>query len=326
MSKYPDGSHRYSNSEISTWHDCRRKWLLSYYLSLEKKEREVRYPTAVGNLVHGGFEVFYLNGGIHGEGSEELARKYLADKRAIDLMECAEEHLETINKAHKTAEACLTSYFHWLDQTGADLNLRILGAEDKLSMPGPIEDTFLNGRIDLLAEDTRNGDIVVIDLKTVGSIQEKIRMLHLDTQAKTYALLARHKFGRPVKVAFRIVKVNLRTAKTKGPQEEEYVIHLNEGQLDTYQKQLKGVFTDIQNITTALDEGGLHQTLAYPSPSDSCSWKCPFFAVCPLIDDPASDSEWLLNDAYKAKGFGRPVVKTDGTIDEVPQNSPGGTE
>lgn len=323
MSKYEDGSNRYSNSEIGTWHDCRRKWMLTYYLSLQKKERDVRYPLTVGNLVHGAFEVFYLNGGIHGEKSDELAKAYLLDKRATDLAECAEEHNATIVKAHKAAEACFSSYLHWLDETGADLNLRILGAEDKMSMPGPIENTILNGRIDLLAEDTRTGDIVVIDLKTVGSIQEKIRMLHLDTQAKTYALLARHHFGKPVKVAFRIVKINQRSARTKGPQEEEYIIHLNPGQLDLYQRQLAGVFTDIIRTTEALDAGGHHQTLAYPSPSDSCSWKCPFFAACPLLDDPNSDGEWLLNDAYKKKDF-RPDPESDGTIEEVHNNDPGG--
>lgn len=297
--------------------------MLTYYLSLSKKEKDVRYPLTVGNLVHGAFEVFYLSGGIHGDDSAEKGREYLKDKRATDLAECAEEHHDTIVKAHKAAAASFDSYLHWLDETGADLNLRIIGAEDKLSMPGPIENTILNGRIDLLAEDTRNGDIVVIDLKLVQSIQEKIRMLHLDTQPKTYALLAREKYGKPVRVAFRIVKINQRSARTKGPQEEEYTIHLNEGQLDVYQKQLAGVFSDIIETTDALDAGGHHQTLAYPSASDTCSWKCPFFAVCPLLDDPASDGEWLLNDAYRRKDF-RPDPGSDGTMEEAQQADPGG--
>lgn len=323
MSRYADGTHQYSNSEISTWRECRRKWMLTYYLSLHRRERSVRFPTEVGNLVHGAFEVFYLNGGIHGEDSERKAREWLVERRAEDLAECIGEHHDTITKAHKTADACLMSYLHWLDESGADLNLRIIGAEDKMQMPGPLDGTFVNGRIDLLAEDRRTGDIVVIDLKLVSSISEKIRMLHLDTQAKTYALLARHQFGKPVRVAFRIVKINQRTAKTKGPQEEEYVIHLNNGQMDTYLQQLSGVMADVQAVTERLDAGEHHQSACYPSPNDSCSWKCTFFPVCPLLDDPSSDAEWLLNDVYKAKNF-RPDSETDATVSTSDEQTSGG--
>lgn len=323
MSRYADGTHRYSNSEIGTWRDCRRKWMLTYYVGLRKKERDVRFPTEVGNLVHGAFETFYLNGGIHATDSAALAHQYLVDKRAEDLAECIGEHHETIIKAHKTADACLSSYLHWLDETGADLDLRIIGSEDKLEMSGPIENTVLNGRIDLLAEDTRTGDIVVIDLKLVASISEKIRMLHLDTQSKTYALLARAKYKRPVRVAFRIVKMNQRSARTKGPQEEEYAIVLNDGQVDTYFQQLRGIMGDIASVTERLDRGEHHQVVAYPSPSDTCSWKCPFFAVCPLLDDPASDAEWLLNDGFERKDFSS-VAESAATVETSEVDDQGG--
>lgn len=318
MSRYADGVHRFSNSEISTWRECRRRWMLTYYLSLVKKERDVRFPLEVGNLVHGAFEVFYLNGGIHSPTSEHLAREFLVEKRAEDLAECIGEYHDTIIKAHKAADACLTSYLHWLDETGADLNIRILGSEDKIEMDGPVPNTMLNGRIDLLAEDTRTGDIVVIDLKLVGSISEKIRMLHLDTQSKMYAILARKRFGRPVRVAFRIVKINQRTAKTRGPQEEEYVIQLNEKQLDVYSQQLTGILSDVLDTTERLDAGEHHQVVAYPSPSDSCSWKCPFFSVCPMLDDPASDAEWLLNDQFRSR-FSVPTSESGDMVDEQQQ-------
>lgn len=302
MSLYPDGIHRFSPSEISTFHDCRRKWMLSYFMSIKRKEREVRYPQTTGNLGHGALEVFYQNKGIYGEGSREKAEEWLREQRAIDLAECAEEHTDTIIKAHKTAEACLHSYLHWVDQTGVDIDLEIIGTEDKLVMPGPIPGTELNGRIDLLARDRRTGEIVVLDFKFVGSITDKIRQLHLDLQAKTYGILARHKYQRPVRVAFRLIKLNQRSTKVKGPQEEEYTIHLNDAQLDTYWTQLGGVMFDIVHLSNRLTDGDLsHQILAYPSPSDSCSWKCEFFAVCPMLDDPLSDGEWLLNDAFESK-------------------------
>ena len=302
MSLYKDGVHRFSPSEISTFHDCRRKWMLTYFMSLKRKEREVRYPMTSGNLGHGALEVFYLNGGIHGVDSEKLALTWLIDKRAEDLAECSEEHVPVIMKAHKTAESCVLSYLHWVDQTGVDLDLEIIGTEDKLTMPGPIPNTELNGRIDLLARDRRTGDVVVLDFKFVSSITDKIRMLHLDLQAKTYGLLARDKYKCPVRVAFRMIKLNQRGTTVKGPQEEEYTIHLNDAQLDVYWTQLGGVMFDIIHLSDKLSEGKLsHQTIAYPSPSDSCSWACPWFAVCPMLDDPLSDGEWLLNDIAESK-------------------------
>jgi hypothetical protein len=295
--------------------------MLTYYLSLTKRERDVRFPLEVGNLVHGAFEVFYKNGGIHGEGSHELAHQFLVDKRAEDLAECIGEHHATIEKAHRTADACLNSYVHWVDESGIDLNLEIIGSEDKIVIPGPIEGTELNGRIDLLARDTRTGDIVVIDLKLVSSIQDKIRMLHLDTQSKTYALLAREKYGKPVRVSFRMVKINQRTAKTKGDQEVEYTIQLNEKQLDVYQQQLGGIMSDVRSVSVRLSNGEHHQSVAYPSPSDTCSWKCNFFAVCPMLDDPLSDGEWLLNDNYRQRTHSRPEVVEDATMEQSQESS-----
>jgi hypothetical protein len=298
MSRYDDGTDRFSHTEISTWRDCKRKWMLTYHLGLQRRERDVRFPTEVGNLVHGAFEQFYLSGGIENPNAEQIARQWLIDKRAEDLAECIGEYHPTIIDAHRTADACLSSYLNWVHESGADLNLRILGSEDKIEIEGPLPNTRLNGRIDLLAEDERTGDIVVIDLKLVSSITEKIRMLHLDTQSKLYAMLARSKFGRPVKVAFRIVKINKRSAKVKGAQEDEYTIVLNDGQIDTYRQQLSGVLGEIVTATERLNSGEHHQVVTYPSPSDACSWKCTFFPVCPLIDDPLSDAEWLLGDLY----------------------------
>lgn len=331
MSRYSDGTDRYSNSEISTWRDCRRKWMLNYFMSLAPKKRDVRYPLTVGNLVHGAFEMFYLAGGVNapmdeGPTPEDQARDFLADKRATDIAECAEEHLATIEKSHRAALACFQSYLNWLDETGADLNLEIIGAEDKITMPGPIPNSQLNGRIDLLARDMITGDIVVLDLKMVGSITDKIRQLSLDTQCKTYALLARHKYHKPIRVAFRMVKINQRTAKTKGPQEEEYTIHLNESQLDVYQQQLEGIMGDILATHDRLTAGEHHQVVAYPSPSDSCSWKCDFFSVCPMMDDPGSDAQWLLDNAFESKLFTRPRDPdqngdTGATVDEVNDNT-----
>lgn len=320
MSRYPDGTNRFSNSEVDTFRQCRRKWMLSYHMSIRPRVRDVRFPTQTGNVVHGAFEVFYLNGGIHGEDADEKARTFLRELRDTELGEFGPEQHDVIRKAHSVADASFESYLHWITETGIDNNLEILGPEEKLAMPGPLDGTELNGRIDLLARDKITGDIVVIDLKLVTtSIADKIRMLHMDTQAKTYALLAREKFGKPVRVSFRIVKANQRTSKTKGPQEEEYQIHLNDKQLDVYWEQLRGIMGEAIQTSARLDAGEAHQTVCFPSPSSECSWKCDFFGVCPMLDDPLSDAEFILNDSFERKTFNRePVSESDGTLTEHP--------
>jgi hypothetical protein len=281
--------------------------MLGYHLSLKRKQRDVRYPLTVGNLVHGALEVFYLDGGVHSETAYERGIEYLKKARGIDLSECAAEHKDTIIKAHKAAEACFDSYVKWVEFTGIDDELEIIGTEDKITLA--LAGCQLNGRIDLLAKCKITGDIIVIDFKLVQSITDKIRLLHLDMQAKTYALLASRFYGKKVRIYFRIVKINQRTAKTKGPQEENYNIHLNEAQLKLFERQISGMFGDIQALQERLLNDEDHQTVAYPSPSDSCSWKCEFFPVCSMLDDPHSDGLWLLNDAYESK-FGSPANQT----------------
>jgi hypothetical protein len=44
-------------------------------------------------------------------------------------------------------------------------------------------------------------------------------------------------------------------------------------------------------VKTALDEGTAHQAIAYPRPSRDCTWKCPFYAVCPMFDDGSAAEE-----------------------------------
>ena len=48
-------------------------------------------------------------------------------------------------------------------------------------------------------------------------------------------------------------------------------------------------------VKTALDEGTHHSQVAYPTPSRDCTWKCPFFAVCPMFDDGSAVEEAIEN-------------------------------
>jgi hypothetical protein len=47
----------------------------------------------------------------------------------------------------------------------------------------------------------------------------------------------------------------------------------------------------------ALNAGADPQDVAYPSPRDTCSWDCDYFAVCPMFDD-GSRAEDMLTGLY----------------------------
>jgi hypothetical protein len=51
-------------------------------------------------------------------------------------------------------------------------------------------------------------------------------------------------------------------------------------------------------VKTSLDEGTAHQAVAYPRPSADCTWKCPFFSVCPMFDD-GSAVEQAIDELYE---------------------------
>ena len=69
-------------------------------------------------------------------------------------------------------------------------------------------------------------------------------------------------------------------------------------------------------VREALDAGADPLEVAYPTPSRDCTWKCDFYAVCPLVDRPQDGGgEGMIEALYEV---GDPYARYDEDKQEEP--------
>lgn len=292
-------NYRLSHTEIQTFKRCKRKWYLRYHLGWKQRDKVRRVARDTGIAVHEALHVYYAN-----DRDEEGAVKWIADRRIEDLSMAQAHEVETVTEVYKLANIIVDGYFAWLDETGNDDGFRITGSEQMLEAPSPVDGVTLFGIVDLIGEHV-DGDIVVLDTKVVASIEETVRMLHLNEQALMYAVLAKVNDPnptRPFRIVWSMLKRSKRTARARGPFYERYELVISPGQLEVFYEQLHGVITALLELERKLDDGGSANALAFPSPTKDCSWECEFFAVCPAMNDPNADPNWLLNTYFVRRG------------------------
>ena len=276
---------RISNSEIQAFKDCRRRWYFAYYLRLQPKLKDFTGALALGSRIH------------------EALDQYYSSDMALDLLEV---HSELVAKDRKIlmdeyrdtsdleAEAelghiMLSGYLDWVEDEGIDVELDRISNEEIISMPmfdGAVE---LQGKLDMRVRRKSDGARMFRDFKTVGgSFTEFGATAHMNELILTYMTLeaAQNKDGeRSDGGIFTLLKKVKRTANAKPPFYQQIEVRHNIYALRNFWQRLQGSIGDMLNVRKALDEGVSHQLVAYPRPSRDCKWKCPFFAVCPLMDD-----------------------------------------
>lgn len=296
--------YRLSNTEIQTFKRCRRKWYLRYYLGWSQREKIRRVARDTGIVVHAALHEYYAH-----DNDEDRAVAYIHDRRAEDLSMSQTHEIETVTEIYKLSSLILDGYFEWLAETGADAVFRITGSERELSAPGPVPGTTLFGIVDLIGDHV-DGDIVVLDTKVVASIEETIRMLHINEQAMMYGILAKANDPdgtRPFRAVWSMLKRSKRTARAAPPFYERYDLVISPGQLEMYYEQLHGIITQLLALEASLDDGASANSVAYPSPTKDCSWECEFFPVCPAMNDPHADPNWMLTTYYVNRRVGIPA-------------------
>jgi len=93
------------------------------------------------------------------------------------------------------------------------------------------------------------------------------------------------------------LRKNKRTSAARPPFYEQLEVEHNLFELRNFFMRLQGELRAIVGMVDALDAGEDHHVVAYPSPSRDCSWRCPFYAACPMFDD-GSDVERYIADNY----------------------------
>jgi RecB family exonuclease len=272
-----------SNSEIQTFKDCRRKWWLSYYRRLKPKQVKFTGPLALGSRIHEALDQYYSVGtpllDAHAnlvEADRELLRADFRDPTDLD----AEADLGRI---------MLEGYLQWVEDEGIDAELEMISTEEILNMPmfdGSIE---LQGKIDMRVRRKGDGVRMFRDFKTVGgSFDQFSSTAHMNEQILTYMLLEQHKNGegeRSEGGIFTLLKKVKRTANAKPPFYEQFEVRHNIFALRSFWQRIHATVSDLMKVKKALDDGEAHNGVAYPRPSRDCTWKCPFFSICPMFDD-----------------------------------------
>ena len=286
-----------SQSEISCWARCPRRWLLHYYYGMSVADPPVTSASLLGTRIHAALEGHY-GYGLH---PELVLREIYADQLAK-----TPEFEKDLTAELDMALAMVSGYLDWVTETGADAGLTVVATEKDVTVPIPrVPGLSLRARLDQVVRRDRDGALLFLDWKTSVNF-ERHEMLRLDTQMPFYQLIQRLAAGPdgPLAIGGMITTLRRvkRTAKSQPPyyQRDEFIYNPEE-QRSTYARVLQ-ICTEIMQARLALDDlykrtGGelsevnAHQRSALrPVPIiTDCRWSCPFADLCPMMND---GSDW----------------------------------
>lgn len=313
MARRPSGKFQVSHSEMTTYKECKRRWMLQYYLRLKRKHQAPRIAADTGLAVHGALHQYYVIGGKrnHDVGFD-AAMQFLKDERASMLArQLTPDEIKAVTEIYDVADIVTRGYFEWVDETGADDHWSVRGSEERLIMDGPVDDTEIKGYVDLWGEHEPSGDLIVMDTKIVASIGDALKTLHLNEQGPLYGVLMRvnNPDSRGLRVIWNMIKRNKQTARAKPPFYQRYELAINPDQLAQFYAQLQGQLADMVETERRLDAGEHHVMVAYPNPTRDCSWKCPYLSICGAMQDARTDYQWILDNNYEQWNHEESVVE-----------------
>ena len=289
------GERFITNSELSTFKECRRKWWMSYVRRLKKRRDDGGSRAArTGTLVHDILESYYRD--PHRDASAAIQR--LRQVRSMDPD--AEQYVDE----YVLADTMVEGYFQWLAETGADQELRIVAVEEKITCPAPSPfdeaGVQLLGKLDLFAENVNDGTLLTLDHKTVQTFDRVVALLPMNEQSRHYAAIqGRNNPDRPLQGSiWNMLRKVKRSARSKPPFYMRTEMRWNPQQMRVFWGRLRGEIAALFSLERDLQSGADPHEVAYPTPSTDCTWKCEFYAVCPLMDDPRTDSEALIDAMY----------------------------
>lgn len=292
-----------SNSELKSFKDCKRKWYLGNYLGLSKKEKENTGPLKLGIRIHNALEMFYKEGIIPTEAYNQLMRvdkaEFLKTFQATDP-----DAVKKFDSEAELGRIMLEGYYEWLLTENADSSISVSSVEKKLTyrLENFDKRVFLQGKVDLHAIRAEDGSIAIMDHKSAVSFDVYYKTAHMSEQLMMYILLERlnQQEGDPVVDGgiYNLLKKVKRTAAAKPPFYTRLDVRFNDDTLNAFWTRTLGTVRDMMAVRDALDAGQDHRYVAYPTPTNDCTWKCPFFTACPMMDD-GSNVEKYLEDYFE---------------------------
>lgn len=306
---------RLSNSEMSTFRRCRRKWYLGVYRGLRPQHLDFGRPTGLGTRVHDALSLIY-----DPRVEDFDAVSYIRGVAQADI----EEHPtyeDAIRKDAELAEIMVEGYLQWLEETGNDMDLRVVAPEAIMEVdlfkwvhpndalktdPVPVS---LLSKIDARVERENDGVRFSLEHKTVQSLGVASARLQIDSQLLTEHLVEflslKEEVGdeeaaekRAGGVFYNMLRKVKRSATAKPPFYGREPVYHNMHELRSHWTHVVAVANDIMMSHSRLEDGESHHTVCYPNPASTCDWDCDFFRICAMFDDGVSDVEQALTDLY----------------------------
>lgn len=311
-----------SNSQLKCFKRCKRKYMLQYVRCLKPRSYGLTGARQLGTRVHDALDVYYPDPNsdvLHMEECSHGDPKWchadctasgglVAALARLDFLKEAElkqagdnsATMAEVLKQHDMAVAMIEGYDQWVHEEGVDSDLEVVGKEQALRTPSPVEGVELIGKLDQTSRKISTGDIGFIDYKTVGDLQTPLKYLNMDEQFRMYALMQRLLSGDPVKFQiYRMLKKSKRTDRAKPPFFRDYEVYINDEELRAFWQRLHGEITELLRFERMIEEHPeQHRSIAYPTPTTDCSWDCDFYKVCPLFDDDRADPEHVISMNY----------------------------
>lgn len=295
-----------TNSQVQTAKRCKRKWWLGWYRGLAPRHENLLNVRATGSRVHKALQAWYVPDGMTPVDPRDALERILtedwtrivtaATERGHDEFVIA-DLTDKFNKSAGLERAMIEGYVQWLQETGADSQLKIIASEttlkahlyDHVRSDGQVVPVQAMGLLDVRAYRTTDGANLFVDHKTVGDLKSPVAMLPQNEQMIHYLLLEwlssedgeTHCDG----ALYNMMRRVKRTTTAKPPFYDRYEVRHNQFELESYKRRLIAETRDIMHMIETLDAGADPMDVAYPSPTKDCTWGCDFFSICSMFDD-----------------------------------------
>jgi len=310
-----EDTYLFSNSEITTFQTCPRKWWLAWYRGLTPRLHEVQGPRSTGTRIHLALGALYdiaVFERLIAPGA--YAQKVLSDAQHEDMNNLRAQYEFDEDLSMREAKLLsdfdlerimLEGYLDWIQDTGIDRDLEVIGVEQYLEIDyaySNIEKVKLIGKIDSRVRSRITGRRKFIDHKTVQSVRDAT--LNMNRQMLHYHLLEELTTpeGEPRSdgALYNMLRKVKRTRASKPPYYARVPIDHNRHQILSYQRQLDTLIGEILHAHYALAEIPSRATEIMPANvGRHCTW-CPFMKVCTMFDD-GSRVEAALDDLYQVQ-------------------------
>lgn len=316
MVTFVNGTFLVSNSEVSTFQDCPRKWWLAWHRGLVAKTHNVTSALATGSRIHEALASFYVPAdqtpanpldtliSLQSEVLAATSERVDAGDLYGDELEMLRSSLDEIEKVFDLERAMIEGYLQWLEDTGADSHFEVIAAEEYVEVDFNYIDDLkvkLIGKLDALLRNLTTGRETFMDHKTVAGF--KVPGLRQNTQMLHYqlikSLLAQGYDGGAA--LYNMLRKVKRTRASKPPYFERKQIMHNKHELAAHVARLINVIERIKYVSSALQLWpSKHHEIVPARPNGECHWKCPFFKICPMFDD-GSRVEAAIEQHYEVK-------------------------